>query len=576
MFSIRTDIEPPFFVPRTVLPCPGHEQELISRIHYADPVIVNDKTNVLEELVTYTNALGNTIELHHEFDEIIKQHISKVQRERAFLTATLSVVKKIDDSMKEEWKTTYIRATRQGMSYNRSANPPTIHIELGTLENIRNQLQDILASMTKRFGVPLLDLLFIDLDEAITLEQKGFEPSEHSFYDSLKTVIAALEEVVRAGKILSYGFQTNAFALPSSDRHHVSLVRLFETATSAVGSSGHHLAAIRCDFNLLRPQLFTLPNLRQDTISTGAFAAQVGCGVFLRGFMEGRGKDGSFLRLKSFAKTKQPDEIKPLLEASYNVAVNLEMAYPHVALRSKIPGLPAEDELSWVQLCAENEDSIASLAEFESSLYEGILPVLVPHLRTLIESSEDDLRQWAGAYQRATSEWFERHKWALEFFNSLVSDEINTFLALRHPKLAAVPSLEAKSLLLQLSLSVHSLALADLSTLDSLLSITSKPPPSPSTPADSSFSSVGSTTRSSSLPVVGTMMQAANAAIWQGVVANSGTKESLDQQRQFAIAQSAGLAEWLFSEAEAIALLKQTQAAFGYDWKGEKSVTGRT
>ena len=110
--------------------------------------------------------------------------------------------------------------------------------------------------------------------------------------------MAALEGAVQDGKILAYGVEANALSYASSHPQHISVDKLVRAATQV--SDAHSFGAVRCDANLLRPDLFATLNSKNNSLSAAQHARELGLGVFTTQFFDGRAKDGAFMRLKSF------------------------------------------------------------------------------------------------------------------------------------------------------------------------------------------------------------------------------------------------------------------------------------
>ena len=106
-------------------------------------------------------------------------------------------------------------------------------------------LLDQIARSRRNLGLETIDYYLVQEPE-VHLKELGV----NGFRDALARAFEALEEAVQRGWIGAYGLATWAgFLVPDSDRSHLGVVDVFETALD-VGQSDHHLRAIQLPYGL--------------------------------------------------------------------------------------------------------------------------------------------------------------------------------------------------------------------------------------------------------------------------------------------------------------------------------------
>lgn len=106
-------------------------------------------------------------------------------------------------------------------------------------------LLDQIQRSRRNLGLATLDYYLVQEPE-IHLRELGVD----GFRACLRAAFEALELAVSRGWIGAYGIASwDGFLLPDSDRSHLSIVDLFETALD-VGSADHHLRALQLPYGL--------------------------------------------------------------------------------------------------------------------------------------------------------------------------------------------------------------------------------------------------------------------------------------------------------------------------------------
>ena len=137
-------------------------------------------------------------------------------------------------------------------------------------------LHDQIERSRRNLGLQTIDLFYLHNPET----QLADVPPE-VFRERLKQSFAALEGLVREGKLRYYGMATwNAFRVADGSRDYISLPQAAEIAHD-VGGGHHHFRFIQLPFNLAMPEAYALANqtLGRKNVSVLVAAAQLGIGV---------------------------------------------------------------------------------------------------------------------------------------------------------------------------------------------------------------------------------------------------------------------------------------------------------
>lgn len=106
-------------------------------------------------------------------------------------------------------------------------------------------LRDQIDRSRRNLGLETLDLYLVQEPE---IHLRALGPEE--FWRTLRAVFERLEEAVHEGAIAAYGVASwNGMLLPQTDRHHLAVYELFQTALAA-GSADHHFRAIQLPYGL--------------------------------------------------------------------------------------------------------------------------------------------------------------------------------------------------------------------------------------------------------------------------------------------------------------------------------------
>jgi len=106
-------------------------------------------------------------------------------------------------------------------------------------------LRDQIDRSRRNLGLETLDVYLVQEPE-VHLRALGPE----AFWAALHAVFEMLEGAVREGAIAAYGVASwNGLLVPQTDRHHLAVFELFQTALAA-GSADHHFRALQLPYGL--------------------------------------------------------------------------------------------------------------------------------------------------------------------------------------------------------------------------------------------------------------------------------------------------------------------------------------
>ena len=126
-----------------------------------------------------------------------------------------------------------------------------------------------------------LDLETIDLFYIHNPESQLADVSRDVFRQRLKDAFAALEKLVKAGKLQYYGVATwSAFRVADSSRDYMDLFDLAKIANEVAGEH-HHFRFIQLPFNLAMPEAYGLANqhVGKEKMSLLSAASRLGIAV---------------------------------------------------------------------------------------------------------------------------------------------------------------------------------------------------------------------------------------------------------------------------------------------------------
>jgi aryl-alcohol dehydrogenase-like predicted oxidoreductase len=116
-------------------------------------------------------------------------------------------------------------------------------------------IADQIERSRRNLGLATLDVYCVQ-DPELHLAAKG--PDE--FHRILVELIEMLEEAVDRGSIGAYGFSTwSGFLVPHTERGHLSIAELMETALD-VGGADHHMRAIQLPYSVAMGEALGLPS----------------------------------------------------------------------------------------------------------------------------------------------------------------------------------------------------------------------------------------------------------------------------------------------------------------------------
>jgi aryl-alcohol dehydrogenase-like predicted oxidoreductase len=115
-------------------------------------------------------------------------------------------------------------------------------------------LRDQIQRSRRNLRLETLDLYLLE-DPELLLDHAGPEGFRRGLHDAFE----ALEAAVADGHIAAYGLATwDGFLRHHSDRHHLSVLDLFDWALE-VGGADHHLRAVQLPYNLAMAEALELP-----------------------------------------------------------------------------------------------------------------------------------------------------------------------------------------------------------------------------------------------------------------------------------------------------------------------------
>jgi len=115
-------------------------------------------------------------------------------------------------------------------------------------------LRDQIRRSLRNLRIETIDFYLIEEPELLL---RGSDPSD--FQRKIHAVFEALEDEVDAGRIGAYGLASwDGLLRPHTDRHHLSILELFDWALE-VGGADHHLRAVALPFSLAMAEALKLP-----------------------------------------------------------------------------------------------------------------------------------------------------------------------------------------------------------------------------------------------------------------------------------------------------------------------------
>jgi aryl-alcohol dehydrogenase-like predicted oxidoreductase len=197
----------------------------------------------------------------------------------------------------------------------------------------RRFLQDQIERSRRNLGLATIDVYFLQ-DPEIQLEEKG--PDE--FRRVLIEAIETLEEAAHKGSIGAYGISTwNGLLVPHTERGHLSVAELFDTALD-VGGADHHMRAIQLPYSVAMAEAQGLDSqFGAESRATGALDTlrDTGTAVFaIAPLVQGRAVRG----LPRFLLDASPE-----LESDAQVALQFARSAP--AITSALVGMRGIDHV---------------------------------------------------------------------------------------------------------------------------------------------------------------------------------------------------------------------------------------
>ncbi len=139
-------------------------------------------------------------------------------------------------------------------------------------------LENQIERSRRNMGLETIDLFYIHNPES----QLG-EVSREIFLRRLKGAFAALEELVKAGRIQYYGVATwSAFRVAEDSRDYLSLFELAKIAREVAGEQ-HHFRFVQLPFSLAMPEAYGLVNQRTGTEQMSVLSAAGRLGIAVMG-----------------------------------------------------------------------------------------------------------------------------------------------------------------------------------------------------------------------------------------------------------------------------------------------------
>jgi aryl-alcohol dehydrogenase-like predicted oxidoreductase len=115
-------------------------------------------------------------------------------------------------------------------------------------------LRDQIRRSLRNLRLETIDLYLIEEPEQLLRDS---EPTEYQ--RRMHAIFEALEEEVDAGRIAAFGLATwDGLLRPHTDRHHLSILELFDWALE-VGGADHHLRAVQLPYSLATAEALKLP-----------------------------------------------------------------------------------------------------------------------------------------------------------------------------------------------------------------------------------------------------------------------------------------------------------------------------
>ena len=139
-------------------------------------------------------------------------------------------------------------------------------------------LENQIERSRRNLGLETIDLFYIHNPES-----QLAEVSREIFRQRLKDAFAALEKVVKTGRIQFYGVATwSAFRVADSSRDYVDLFELAKIAHNVAGEH-HHFRFIQLPFNLAMPEAYGLVNQRNEKEKMSLLSAATRLGIAVMG-----------------------------------------------------------------------------------------------------------------------------------------------------------------------------------------------------------------------------------------------------------------------------------------------------
>lgn len=258
---------------------------------------------------------------------------------------------------------------------------------------VRDQLEESLD----RLGLAELDVLLLHNPEYFLSDaaHRGVDPQEAraAFDDRIRRAFVALEELVAAGKIGSYGVSSNGFVDASDEPGHTSLRRMIEIAREVAGDA-HHFAVAQLPMNLF--ELGAMLERREGTHPLD-IAARNDIGVLvnrpLNAFVEREGRP-RLVRLADvqagegdgFAQARKELAAVRKLEAAWATGLGRRLA-------TEDGGDDAADLFRWGQELGNNLDAITDLDHWQHIRHETIGPHLGKTSAALLSALPPDARE---------------------------------------------------------------------------------------------------------------------------------------------------------------------------------------
>jgi aryl-alcohol dehydrogenase-like predicted oxidoreductase len=139
-------------------------------------------------------------------------------------------------------------------------------------------LENQIERSRRNIGLETIDLFYIHNPES-----QLADVSREVFRQRLKDAFAALEKMVKAGKIQYYGVATwSAFRVADSSRDYIDLFELAKIAYEVAGEN-HRFRFIQLPFNLAMPEAYGLVNQRTGKEKMSLLSAAERLGIAVMG-----------------------------------------------------------------------------------------------------------------------------------------------------------------------------------------------------------------------------------------------------------------------------------------------------